>query len=170
MTDLRGMSAAALEELAKRAAALAADLRKEEPTYELALENGIEDRGYSTVRWGFVPSFAGTAEITMADGRRWRAIGHGPEGTAEYVSRRGWIEFVPVVPEIHYWGFALSSGDEVLNPSIHATEADRDAALEASGFGDHPHACQGSTSVRCETCQTYWHSGRRLGVGCGDCR
>ena len=73
-------------------------------------------------------------------------------------------------PAIHYWGFALSSGDEVLNPSVFDTAAERDASLEASGFNDHPHACQGTTATRCETCQTYWHSGRRIGAGCGDCR
>lgn len=99
MNDLSNMSAEALEELSKRAASLAADLRKEQPSYTVAIEHGILDRGYDTVRYGFVPSFGGEAIITMADGRRWKAIGHRPRGSAEHVSRNGWIEFVPLPVE-----------------------------------------------------------------------
>lgn len=47
--NLSGMSADALAKLAERAQTLAADLRKEQPSYELALENGVEDRSYPTV-------------------------------------------------------------------------------------------------------------------------
>lgn len=47
--NLSGMSADALTKLAERASALAKDLRKAEPSYELALENGVEDRSYPTV-------------------------------------------------------------------------------------------------------------------------
>lgn len=98
MVDLRNMSADALDELSKQAAALAADLRGVQPSYDLALANGVRDCGYDTVRYGWVPSFSGEAEIVMADGRRWRAIGHRPRGSAEHVARNGWIEFVPCDP------------------------------------------------------------------------
>lgn len=94
--NLSGMSASALESLAKRATALAEDLRKDEPSYDLAIANGVRDEGYSTVRYGRVPSYSGEALITMEDGRQWRAVGHGPSGTAEHVSMDGWIEFIPV--------------------------------------------------------------------------
>lgn len=94
--SLAGMSADALEALSRRAAALAADLRKEEPSYALALEAGVRDVGYDTVRHGWVPSFSGEAVVTMADGRRWRCVGHGPRGTAEAVYRNGYIEMVPL--------------------------------------------------------------------------
>jgi hypothetical protein len=94
--NLVGLSPVALKALAAKALALAADLEKRQPTYELALEAGIEDCGYETVRNGFVAEYRGSAEIVMADGGRWKAIGHGPRGTAEYVSKQGWIEFIPV--------------------------------------------------------------------------
>lgn len=94
--NLGGMSSDALEELARRAQRLAADLRKAEPTYELALENGVKDKTYSTVRYGRIPSYGGEALITMSDGRRWKAVGHEPRGSAEHVSKNGWIEFIPV--------------------------------------------------------------------------
>lgn len=98
-SHLAGMSANALEALAKRAAQIAKDLRGREPSYRLALLNGVEDRSYNTVRWGCVPSYSGDALIVMDDGSRWKAIGHGPTGTAEWVSREGYIEFVPVEGE-----------------------------------------------------------------------
>ncbi len=115
--NLSGMSALALEDLAAKAKSLASDLRKEEPTYALALEAGVVANGYNTVRWGFVPSYHGTAIITMANGKKWKAIGHGPSGSAEYVSRDGHIEFVPVeweppcgAGEAHYNGACSCHG------------------------------------------------------------
>lgn len=93
---LAGMSVEALEALAKRATTLADDLRKVQPSYELALEAGIEDNSYKTVRYGWVASYAGEVEITMADGSKWKAIGHRPRGTAESVEREGYIEFQPI--------------------------------------------------------------------------
>jgi hypothetical protein len=94
--DLSGLSADALDQLAKKAKALADDLRKAEPSDELALENGITNCGYSTVRWGWVSSFRGEAIVEMTDGRRWKCVGHGPRGDAEFVSRQGWIEKIPL--------------------------------------------------------------------------
>ena len=94
--DLKGLSADALECLARHATALAKDLRREEPTIRLALEAGIVDSSYHTVRYGMVAEYRGTVEITLANGKRWRAIGHGPMGTAAHVSKEGWIEFIPL--------------------------------------------------------------------------
>lgn len=94
--ELNGMSADALDMLAKRASKLAADLRAAQPSYALALEAGVTDCSYHTVRYGGVAAYRGEAIVTMADGRRWRAIGHGPQGGADYVSRGGRIEFVPL--------------------------------------------------------------------------
>ena len=94
--NLSGLSAVALQALAERAQTLAADLRKGEPSYELALENGVEDRSYNTVRYGLVGSYRGEAVVTMADGQRWRCVGRGPRGDASHISRDGYIEFIPL--------------------------------------------------------------------------
>lgn len=98
MTDFnfKGLSADQLQAIAKKATELAADLRKKEPTYELALAAGVRDTGYDTVRFGWVESYAGEAEVKMADGSRWRCVGHRPRGSAEWVSRGGFIEFIPI--------------------------------------------------------------------------
>ena len=94
--NLSGMSADALTKLAERASALAADLRKQQPSYELALEAGVEDRSYNTVRYGLVGSYRGEAVVTMADGQRWRCVGRGPRGDASHISSDGFIEFIPL--------------------------------------------------------------------------
>ena len=94
--NLSGMSADALTKLAERASALAADLRKQQPSYELALEAGVEDRSYNTVREGLVNSYRGEAVVTMADGQRWRCVGRGPRGDASHISSDGFIEFIPL--------------------------------------------------------------------------
>lgn len=96
MNELMGMSADQLERLAARATKMAGDLRAAEPTLDLALAAGVRDKSYSTVRYGRVASYAGEAEVTMADGRRFRAIGHGPRGDAETLDRGGYVEFVPL--------------------------------------------------------------------------
>jgi hypothetical protein len=90
------MSAAQLDELAKRAQKLAADLRAKKPSATLALEAGVTDCSYRTVRYGVVASYSGAATVTMDDGTRWRCVGHGPQGDAEYVTRQGWIEMIPL--------------------------------------------------------------------------
>lgn len=92
---LRGLSANALDCLARRAALLAADLRQQQPSYELALLGGVCNASYATVKHGLVHWYRGEAVIEMADGTKWLAVGHGPEGTAEYVSKDGYIEFIP---------------------------------------------------------------------------
>ena len=94
--NLKNMSCHELEALSKRAANLAKDLRGNQPSDELALEAGVEDVSYTTVRHGLIPSFRGIAELIMSDGRRWKCIGHGPSGTAQFVSKNGFIEFIPM--------------------------------------------------------------------------
>ena len=96
MIDLGGLSAQHLERLSKRALQLARDLRKQEPSDALALANGVKDISYNTVRWGAVTSYTGQALVTMEDGTSWRCIGHRPKGSAEVVTRDGWIEKVPM--------------------------------------------------------------------------
>ena len=94
--NLGGRSATELRGISSLAAELAADLAKAEPSTALALEHGIVDKSYNTIREGRVSRYEGEAIITMEDGRRWKAIGHGPRGCAEYVSRHGFIEFIPL--------------------------------------------------------------------------
>lgn len=91
---LTKMSSAQLTHLSEMCQKLAQDLKKKEPSYELALLNGIQDKTYNTVRNGIIPSYGGETIIKMNDGTKWKAIGHRSSGTAHYVSRVGWIEFV----------------------------------------------------------------------------
>ena len=94
--DLSGLSTQQLRELSKRATALANDLEKMEPSYSIALEHGIIDRGYKTTANGYVNSYRGECEFTMSDGRRWKAVGHSPDGDAWSIYRNGYIEFIPL--------------------------------------------------------------------------
>lgn len=93
---IKTLSSTQCQELAQQLSQRAKDLRQKQPTYELAFSAGIEDVGYDTVRWGWVASYRGRAEITLDDGSRWLAIGHGPKGNAEYIARDGFIEFRPI--------------------------------------------------------------------------
>lgn len=97
--NLSGMSAVQLDTLAAKAKSLAADLRKSQPTYDLALAAGVRDNSYGTVRWGRVASYSGEAVVTLEDGSRWRCVGRRPKGDAETVERQGYIEFIPLPPE-----------------------------------------------------------------------
>ena len=100
--DLANRSAAELRSIAAQATQLAADLEATQPSVALAIAAGVCDASYQTVRFGLVLSYRGEAVITMADGSRWRAVGHGPSGTPAFVSREGYVEFVPLdagVPE-----------------------------------------------------------------------
>ena len=96
VVSLAGMSADALIRLSEQAAALAVDLRKVEPSEKLGVLAGVRDCGYQTVRNGWVNDFRGEGIVTMADGRRWKAVGVGPRGTASTISRDGGIEFIPL--------------------------------------------------------------------------
>jgi hypothetical protein len=62
---------------------------------ELALSAGVSDNSYRTVRYGTVTSYRGTAEIVVGK-RRYQVVGHGPSGTPEFVSRQGYLEFIPL--------------------------------------------------------------------------
>jgi len=90
------MSSTALTELSRRAAAIAADLKKNEPSTMLALEAGIIDTSYDTTACGRVASYRGTAVVTMDDGTKWRCVGHTPQGNAYSVTRDGYIEYLPL--------------------------------------------------------------------------
>jgi len=70
-----------------------AELRKSQPPYALAIDAGVSDVSYPTVRHGTVAAYRGEADVTMPDGSRWHAVGHMPDGDAENLWRRGWIEF-----------------------------------------------------------------------------
>ena len=93
--NLSGLSKQELRKVAKRASQLADDLKKKEPSYELALENGVADVGYNTTANGYVSSYSGEADIIMDDGSKWKAIGHGPDGDARSIYQQGYIEFIP---------------------------------------------------------------------------
>ncbi len=93
---LAGKSAEELRNIAKRALRLAEDTEKSQPSYRLALENGIEDRSYDTVANGRISSFSGEAIICLKNGTKWKAVGHRPTGDAYYVAREGYIEFIPI--------------------------------------------------------------------------
>lgn len=96
MIDFKNMSADSMEELAKELLQFAKDLRKEQPSYELALLHGVSDRGYPTVANGYVSKYSGEAIIKMDNGKRWKAIGHGPRGDAYSIFKQGYIEFIPL--------------------------------------------------------------------------
>jgi len=93
---LKGKSAETLERIAREASALAADLRSKKPSYALAINAGVRDCSYNTVRWGRVSKYEGEAIIEMEDGSRWKAIGRGPTGNASWIDRDGYIEFIPL--------------------------------------------------------------------------
>jgi len=93
--NLSRLSKQELRKLSKKSASLANDLENKEPSYILALNNGIQDKGYNTTANGFVSSYSGEAEIIMDDGRKWKAIGHAPTGDAWSIHRQGYIEFIP---------------------------------------------------------------------------
>ena len=94
--EMMMLSATALRDLASALVQRAKDLEAEQPSVALALAAGVRDVSYGTVRWGTVADYRGEGIVTMADGRRWRCVGHGPAGSAEVISRRGYIEFIPL--------------------------------------------------------------------------
>lgn len=54
----------------------------------------VADKSYPTVRWGWIPSYDGSELVKNTTGKWVLRIGYGPEGTAEWVSRRGYIQEV----------------------------------------------------------------------------
>ncbi len=93
---LSGKSVEELLQISAEARKLAEDLRGKKPSYRLAILGGVKDASYKSAREGIIACFRGTAEITLEDGSRWRAVGHGPKGDAWSVTRHGWIEFIPL--------------------------------------------------------------------------
>lgn len=98
--NLVNMSVVQLEQLAVKAKRLADDLRKDQPSYELAMEAGIRDESYQTVRFGTVAKYSGDVIVTMADGKTWRCVGRGPTGGADWISKQGYIEFFPLIASV----------------------------------------------------------------------
>ena len=94
MNFLKNKSSEELNDIAKKATSLSKDLKKEQPSYALALQNGIKDHSYNTTANGLVEAYSGSAIIEMENGQKWKAIGHGPKGNAYYVDREGYIEFI----------------------------------------------------------------------------
>lgn len=64
--------------------------------HKQALSNGIEDTSYSTVRYGHVTNYRGTAIICDEDGKTYKAVAHGTRGCAEWLESEGWIEYIPM--------------------------------------------------------------------------
>lgn len=91
--DITHLSTTELDALADRCTARAKALRADAPGYALALQAGVRDKSYSTVRHGRVDDYEGTAIITMANGDRWEATGYGPRGNAHVVTKDGGITF-----------------------------------------------------------------------------
>lgn len=94
--QFENVSANHLSELGKALLKLSEKMLEEQPSKQEALAAGIEDRGYNTVRHGYVSSYRGIAIIQKEDGRKFRCIGHEPEGDAEVIMRNGFIEFVEI--------------------------------------------------------------------------
>lgn len=92
---LKGRSSTELEEISKMAAQLSEDLKKVEPSYSLAILAGVEDASYNTTANGRISSYHGEAIVEMANGRKWRCIGHKSSGDA-YYAYDGFIEFIPI--------------------------------------------------------------------------
>ena len=82
--NLEQFCAKELEKLAKRASARAAMLRKMEPSDELCIQNGIEDRSYNTTANGEYFSYSGECTITMPDESVWHCTGVSSSGDAYY--------------------------------------------------------------------------------------
>ncbi len=95
MEFLKNKSPRQLEDIAASAIKLANDLKKEKPTYELALANGCVDKGYNTTANGWVASYGGEAIVEMANGKKWKCVGRGCTGDAWY-AYDGYIEFIPL--------------------------------------------------------------------------
>lgn len=92
MMEFTNKSAHELRAIANKALALAEELEKEQPTYALAIVYGIESLS-RTYPSGTVFSYSGTVEIEMANGTKWKAIGHKATGSGDLYDD-GYIEFI----------------------------------------------------------------------------
>ena len=93
--DLFKKSVEELNDISKMCLQIARDLKKEIPSYFLAVENGVIDNGYDTTANGWVSSYGGTAIVKLDNGKEFRCIGHRAGGNAYYASD-GYIEFIPL--------------------------------------------------------------------------
>jgi hypothetical protein len=66
------------------------------PLRKQALENGVVDKSYDTVRYGRVNSYQGEAIVTDANGKQYKAIGHKVRGSAGDIYSYGSIEIIPL--------------------------------------------------------------------------
>ena len=103
-----------------------------------ALQRGIRDEGYSTVRYGWVSSYSGRA--TLASGRTLQ--GFGPKGGPGHLSRDGGIEVIaesgepvsPLLPIEKLQDKVLSSGPGAHAPEAWAAEVVRRGWQNCSGW------------------------------------
>ena len=91
--NITKLSIQELRDLAARCSQRAKDLQKKTPSLQLAIEAGIRDNSYKTHRYGWVFSYSGTATVTLADGSVWECTGHRSEGTPDWLSKQGFIDF-----------------------------------------------------------------------------
>lgn len=91
--NLTSMSIGELKLVAETATNLAKELEGHCPSIQQAILNGVRDTSYTTVRYGYVSSFAKKAFVRQANGVVWLCTGHGTSGNAEYISREGYIDF-----------------------------------------------------------------------------
>lgn len=89
--NLSHLSADELIALSKKAKKLAEDLRKEEPSNALCMENGMENRGYQTVRNGWVNRYEGTVIVEMDNGTKWECTGVKAKGDGWDIYRDSYI-------------------------------------------------------------------------------
>jgi len=66
------------------------------PLRKQALGNGVKDKSYQTVRYGWVNSFEGEAIVTDEQGKQFKAIGHKVRGSAGDIYSYGSIEIIPL--------------------------------------------------------------------------
>ena len=90
--NVKDLSITELRQLSKKCLSLADDLDKIKPSYQLAIEAGVQDNSYNTVVNGYIGSYSGEAVVTMADGNKWLCTGRRSSGDA-YYAKDGFIEF-----------------------------------------------------------------------------
>ncbi len=92
---LKGLSSQELIALSKEAVQLAEQLKASQPSYELAILNGVRDVSYDTTANGYISSYTGEAIIKLEDGSIWKATGKRSTGDAWY-AYNGRIEFTKI--------------------------------------------------------------------------
>lgn len=72
-----------------------ADSYGDEPTERMAIAAGVETHHYRAGYGHTVASFSGTAVVTMADGRKYKAVGRSATGTP-HEAFNGYVEFTRI--------------------------------------------------------------------------